>query len=188
MSVLKNICIDCGMCSDGTMYRWVGLREGDQLEPLSSAGAVFVARDAETLFQLPCPAFRGGCCSIYESRPKICRDYRCFLLRRYEAGDVSFEEARARITRTMALRDRVRSAMAAFVEPPASEALSGLYRLMAVKFDAMPDPVASRRERAEMLLDIAALRVVLAREFEPQASDSPATADPGGEIDRALGE
>jgi hypothetical protein len=88
----------------------------------------------------------------------------------------------------MALKGRVRSALTAFVEPPASEALSGLYRLMTAKLDAMPDPAASRRERAEMLLDIAALRVVLAREFEPQASDSPATADPGGEIDRTLGE
>ena len=150
-------------------------------------GAVFVTRDTETSFLLPCPAFRGGCCSIYETRPSICSEYRCFLLRRYEAGEVSFEEARATITKTMALRDRVRPALTAFAEPQATQALSGLYRLMMAKFDAMPDPAASRRDMADLLLDIAALRVVLAREFEPREADQPVTVDLSGEVDRILG-
>jgi len=188
MTVLPNICIDCGMCSDGTMYRFAAIKDGDVLGPLKAAGAVFVTNEAETSFLLPCPAFRGGCCSIYETRPTICSEYRCFLLRRYEAGEVSFEEAQALIIRTMALRDRVRPALTAFAEPQTSHALSGLYRLMLAKFEAMPDPAASRREKADLLLDIAGLRVVLAREFEPRASTDPVVADPRGEVDRTLGD
>ena len=188
MTVRKNICIDCGLCSDGTIFRYVPVREGDQLEPLKAAGAVFATMNDTPSFLLPCPAFRDGCCSIYESRPAICREYRCSLLRRYEAGEVSLEEARALIIRTMALRDRVRPALTACAKPETSEALSGLYRLMLAKFEAMPDPAASRREKADLLLDIAGLRVILAREFEPRAPDPPVTADLSGEVDRTLGD
>lgn len=180
------------------MFRYAAIKEGDVLGPLTAAGAEFVTKETETCFLLPCPAFRGGCCSIYETRPTICQEYRCRLLRRYEAGEVSFEEAQELISRTMALRDRVRPALIAIAEPQASEAFSGLYRLMHAKFDAMPDPVQARRDHAGLLLDIAALRVVLAREFEPRkatdpikaggAQPGPTTAHPGGEVDRTLGD
>ena len=188
MTVLQNICIDCGMCCDGTMFRYAGIQEGDQLEPLKAAGAVFVKREADTAFLLPCPAFRGGCCSIHGTRPAICGAYRCRLLRRYEAGEVSFEEAQALIIRTMDQRDRVRPTLTAFIDSPDSLALSGLYWRLEEKFDAMPDPARARREKAELLLDIAALRVVLAREFEPRACTDALTADPRGDVDRTLGD
>jgi hypothetical protein len=38
-------------------------------------------------------------------------EYRCFLLRRYEAGEISFEDAQALIRKTMAQRDRVLPAL-----------------------------------------------------------------------------
>lgn len=187
MSAPKNICIDCGLCSDGSIFRHGPIEEGDRLEPLKRAGAEFVTIEATPSFLQPCPAFTGGCCSIYENRPAACREYRCFLLRRYEAGKVSFEEARRLITRAITLRDRVRPALTAFVAPTGSQALSRLYRLMHQKFDAMPDPTAARREVADLLLDIGALRVVLAREFEASDSGSP-PADLTGTTDRALSE
>jgi Fe-S-cluster containining protein len=176
------------MCSDGTIYRYAAIKEGDVLGPLTAAGAEFVTTDRTTSFVLPCPAFKGGCCSIYQTRPSICSEYRCFLLRRYEAGEISFEEAQALIRKTMAQRDRVRPALTAIAEPKSSEALSGLYRLLFAKLDAMPDPAQARRDNAELLLDIAALRVLLSREFEPREPDEPAPADPDGKLDRALGD
>ena len=197
MTDLKNICLDCGMCSDGSMYRFVAIEDGDPLEPLRAAGASFVTHDGQMSFLLPCPAFRGGGCSIYEHRPTVCRNYQCFLLRRYQAGEVSFDEARSLIERTIGLRDRVRPALTAFVEPQESLALSGLYARLDEKLDAMPDPAAARLEMAELFLEIAALRVILAREFEPQPSADlvqvgaeprePTAAELSGKVDRALG-
>ena len=46
--------------------------------------------------------------------------------------------------------------------------LGELYRLMLAGLDAMPDHVTARREHAGLLLDVAALRVIPARDFEPR--------------------
>jgi len=154
------------------MYRTVEVGGDDRLELLESAGLMLSTRDEVTAFRQPCGVFDGRSCSVYLSRPTVCREYRCLLLRRFEAGEISYEEARALIARTIALRDRVRPALAALVAPEAEEALSGLYRRMTARFEAAPDPAAARREHAALLLDVAALRVLLSREFEPRDSKS----------------
>jgi Fe-S-cluster containining protein len=172
MTVAANICINCGLCSDGTIFRFVPLRPGESPDALTIAGVAVSAVDDRAAFLLPCAAFRGGCCSIYENRPAVCREYRCSLLRRHEAGEVSFEEARSVIERTKVLRDEVRSALEAALEPVRPQWLTGLYRLLMARFDAAADPAAARRENAALLLDFASLRIVLAREFESETPDA----------------
>jgi hypothetical protein len=93
-------------------------------------------------------------------------------LRRHEAGAVSREDALALIGRTIAMRDRVRSGLAAYLGTEDRLPLDGLYRLSMAKFDAEPDPAATRREHSDLLMTVAALRVILAREFEPRDSKS----------------
>ena len=154
------------------MYRTVEVGGDDRLELLETAGLVLSTRDDRTAFRQPCGAFDGCGCSVYASRPAVCREYRCLLLRRFEAGEVSDGDARSLISRTIALRDRVRPALTALVAPEALEPLSGLYRLMTAKLDAAPEPATARREHADLLLDVAALRVLLSREFEPRDSKS----------------
>ncbi len=169
---MTSICVGCGMCCDGTMYRTVEVGEGDQRDLLETAGLAFTIKDDAACFQQPCPAFGGGRCSIYEGRPAVCRDYRCLLLRRLEAGEVPHDEASALIAQTTVLRDRVRSGLTAYVDTQELLSLDGIYRLMLAKFDAQPDPAAARRDRGELLLEVVALRVLLAREFEARDSKS----------------
>lgn len=83
------------------------------------------------------------------------------MYRSVEAGEVSHDDAVGLIAKTTALGQRVRSSLAAYVDTPKR-----------LSFDAMPDPAAGRRDHAELLLDIVALRVVLTREFEPRDSKS----------------
>ena len=169
---MTSICVGCGMCCDGAMYKNVEVGEGDQRELLATAGLVLAIKDDATRFTQPCPAFVGGCCSIYEARPDVCRNYRCLLLRRHEAGEASYDDAAALIAKTTAQRDRVRSGLAAYLDTRERLSLDGMYRLMLAKLDAQPDPAAARRERADLLLEVVALRVILAREFEPRDSKS----------------
>ena len=154
------------------MYRTVDVDGNDRIELLETAGLVFFTQDDVTSFRQPCSAFGRGCCSVYEGRPSACRDYRCLLLRRHEAGEVSRDDARSLIARTIALRNRVRDGLTAYAGTNASESLDGLYRLMMAKFEAQSDPAAARREHSDLLLTVVALRVILAREFEPRDSKS----------------
>ncbi len=169
---MDGICVGCGMCCDGTMYRTVDVGADDRIELLEAAGLVFSTRDEVTSFRQPCSAFGGGCCSVYDGRPSVCRGYRCLLLRRHEAGEVSGDDALSLIARTIAMRDRVRSGLTAYVGADDPKTLDGLYRLTMAKFEAQPDPAAARKEHSDLLLTVVALRVILAREFEPRDSKS----------------
>jgi uncharacterized protein len=180
-ALVTSICVGCGMCCDGTMYGTVTVGEDDQRPALAAAGPVITTKEGASSFLLPCPVFRAGCCSIYGDRPAVCRGYRCLLLRRHDAGDISRGDAQTLIGRVLALRDRVRASLTAYVEPDELLTLDDLYRLMLAKSEAEPDRAAALRERGELLLEFVALRRILAREFEPHDSTShrPPEARPG---------
>lgn len=131
---------------------------------LQAAGASFAYGTSS--FPQPCWAATSGGCSIYDSRPSACRNERCLLLRRCEAGDVSYEDARALITSTIALRDRVRPQMEHYLRSEMPEDLGNLYRQMVDKLESAADPPAERREHAQMLLDVGSLRRSLGDHFE----------------------
>ncbi len=75
----QSICIDCGLCCDGTMFHAIDLESSDDLDPLRIRGAVLISDGGSRRFQQPCPAFDGTCCSVYEARPSSCRSYVCGL-------------------------------------------------------------------------------------------------------------
>lgn len=104
----------------------------------------------------------------------MCRWYRCLLLRRLEGGEIPERDARALIAKTTALRDRVRSGLTRVLDARDRASLGELYRRLLAKLDDAPDPAAARRELSDLLLDVVALRVVLAREFEPRDAASHA--------------
>ncbi|MFC3096336.1 YkgJ family cysteine cluster protein [Alteraurantiacibacter palmitatis] len=98
------LCLSCGMCCDNTMFgrvivsRWEAAR-------LSRKGVVIDHYDdGERSFAQPCPRFADGCCGIYTSRPHTCRAYVCETVHALRAGDISAEDAQARVDTTLAAR------------------------------------------------------------------------------------
>ncbi len=169
---MTGICVGCGLCCDGTMYLAVHLRPGDRRESLTAAGFVLTTRNDVVQFPQPCCASRAGACRIYDGRPAACRTYRCRLLRRYEAGEVTHDDASALIVLATDLRDRVRAGISAYADTREPLSLGGLYRVMLKKLEAESNRAAARRAHAELLFDVVSLRVILARDFEPQDSQS----------------
>ena len=51
---VDSICVGCGMCCDGTMYRTVDVGGDDRLELLESAGLIFSTEGGVTSFRQPC--------------------------------------------------------------------------------------------------------------------------------------
>jgi hypothetical protein len=93
----------------------VPLAAADAPAPLQ-AGGIQVHTDAdETFFMQPCDAHRNGCCHVYDNRPATCQKYRCELLKKYESGDVSWDDATERIARARALRETLTAELARVV-------------------------------------------------------------------------
>lgn len=99
-------CVGCGLCCDGTLFSWTRVKDNEE-EPLTTAGLT-VERDSEKrFFNQPCGFAQNGQCAIYAGRPTTCRVYRCKLLKGYESGAISREEALQTIGEALDLRSKV---------------------------------------------------------------------------------
>ncbi len=79
------LCLSCGLCCSGPFFGFVELQPGDDAIALGALLPLERKGD-KIIFKLPCAAQRGACCSIYDRRPRICRGYRCRVLRHVEAN------------------------------------------------------------------------------------------------------
>lgn len=116
---MSDLCTECGLCCDGTLFDSVELYTADDVNALSSLSAVFVQRPDSVRVQQPCPALADRCCSVYDSRPATCRSFECDVLRAHDRGDLSLDAARQLIARAVQLSAQVRPPMEALVAPPA---------------------------------------------------------------------
>lgn len=104
------LCTSCGLCCDGTIYDNLRLEPGESAE-FGTSDRVQESAEGEML-QLPCPLLSGTCCTIYASRPAICRKYRCAQLRAVEDGALPFDAALDNVARAKSLVAEVRRYLA----------------------------------------------------------------------------
>lgn len=93
------LCTRCGFCCDGSLFGHVPIGD-DEAERLP-APLVAVPREGKKTrlaFVQPCAAFVATC-TVYGERPKICRTYRCELLKAVEDGEQTYETAHAIVAR-----------------------------------------------------------------------------------------
>jgi len=162
---MDNICLDCALCCDGTLFTSVPVAATDDREPLAAMRLMKV--EDRTTFRLPCPAVANGCCSIYDRRPAICREVSCLLRLRYDAGLVSFDEARSHIAEGKELRDRIRPELERFFGSPGPHAVAELFKELNAEVDGRPSALRARPEHADLLLDVTTLRLLIRRHFDP---------------------
>jgi hypothetical protein len=88
----NDLCLDCGLCCDGTIFEWVRLGP-EEVAAASANGLEPEFKKEGPQFAQPCRQF-GGVCRIYAVRPTKCREFRCLLLERVEAGAIDLADAR----------------------------------------------------------------------------------------------
>lgn len=92
-----SLCLSCGLCCDGTLFDHAPVT-AEEAERLRGT-RVILGTDSEKkpVLRQPCGALNGKCCTVYDSRPKTCRSFRCLVLRAVEDGSLSLDEGKARI-------------------------------------------------------------------------------------------
>jgi Fe-S-cluster containining protein len=152
----QSICINCGLCCDGTMFHAVDVDESDDLVPLRAKGALLISDAESRRFAQPCPAFDGTCCSVYEARPSSCRSYVCGLLDSVINGGTSLTAARRSIERAKMLADIVGDALEPIPESNVihlgRHGLSTYLGIMKNQYE--PDRLAAAFPEAAQLIDI----------------------------------
>jgi len=67
----------------------------------------FESREEEASFGLPCKLYKDGRCSVYAGRLEACKRYRCQLLQRLTAGEISLEESKAAVLKIKSLMNSI---------------------------------------------------------------------------------
>lgn len=98
----QTICTSCGLCCDGTLFVCANLRKEDSAENLNTAGIVAVQGPERRFFRLPCHHLNNRHCQIYRRwRPAICGRFKCKILLRLYAGELTFEQGIEIVRKTL---------------------------------------------------------------------------------------
>ena len=108
-SGIDQLCPNCGLCCDSTLFADVELRAGDDARRLTRLGLdLFQKSKTKIAFAQSCACFDGKLCRIYADRPKRCRLFECGLLKRVQAGELRAEAALKIIAKTKRHTETVR--------------------------------------------------------------------------------
>ncbi|MCX5784511.1 MAG: hypothetical protein NTX59_02370 [Elusimicrobia bacterium] len=105
-----NICIECGLCCDGTLFPKAIIKNNDDPAFLKEMEVESFSEGGKRYFRLPCRGQKGKLCALYsdERRYEICKTFRCRLLRQYAAGEISYDSSIAVIKEALSLGLRVK--------------------------------------------------------------------------------
>ncbi|NCC31596.1 MAG: YkgJ family cysteine cluster protein [Chloroflexia bacterium] len=181
----QRLCVQCGLCCDGTLFEWGRILADDDLDRLEVDGFILIATAQGTGFAQPCPHHQNGLCAVYQQgRPQVCRTFRCALLRRVEAGELAWAEAQARIERTVALVERIQAQLPA---PGDSERTSLKQRLASWQAAQTAAGVDVQRTFPRLLLDFVSLQHLLDQHFRLKPKQASADEMSAPDNERFIG-
>ena len=110
---INQLCLACGLCCNGVLFRDVELQDGDDLKTLQKLGlTIRPSRSASRTprFAQPCAALcSDNRCRIYEERPRRCRDFDCGVLKGVIHGELEVDDALRLIRRALRHANRIKS-------------------------------------------------------------------------------
>jgi Fe-S-cluster containining protein len=166
MNGIEQLCPNCGLCCDSTLFADVVLRAGDDAKRLAKLGWSLEKKGRGKLaFAQPCACFGGKLCTIYDDRPKRCRTFECGLLKRVGADEMNAGAALKKISEAKILVKKVRELLCSLGQNDERLALTKRY---SQAMSAPVDLAASENDseqRGELMLAVNDLMRTLQRDF-----------------------
>ena len=180
----ESLCLQCGLCCDGTLFRDVELQPADDPVALTAAGIPlerFRRQDhgqtiAGRRFRQPCTALGSDChCQVYAGRPQHCRGFDCALLQSFKAGSLEPKMALKTIRQTRQRADQVRRLLTELGDTHHELSLTKRFQRMQreVFKDGLPthqDPELAAERFGELVAAVGELQLALRLAFYPDAA------------------
>jgi hypothetical protein len=171
------------------IFMRVRLNAADKTAPLQVAGIniqqkeILPSKEIRKSFRLPCEAFRNNCCQVYIDRPGSCRKFKCELLKKFERGAVSWEDAREKIVSVQRLREILQEEILKTSPEYNNVSIPALAKLLPTHEELRTDAALSKKW-GNLLMYLSALREQIASDFypPPQNSDSARGEAETGEL------
>lgn len=155
---LHGLCLDCGMCCDGTLFECVEVAPSEQ--PAFHSLPLIRVGD-EVAVPLPCPKHDNRRCTVYEARPSRCKKFTCKLYDGVAAGRWPVVSAQQRIAEARQLI----SAIEGQLGWESGRFSTTRFRTWAADYSG-GEP-AARRAFPQAFLKYGLLRVLMERHFIP---------------------
>ncbi|MBW8865475.1 MAG: YkgJ family cysteine cluster protein [Verrucomicrobia bacterium] len=165
MNGIEQLCPNCGLCCDSTLFADVELRAGDDAARLKKLGLTLEKkRKSKIAFAQPCACFDGKLCKIYADRPKRCGLFECGLLKRVEADEMTANAALKKISKAKEQAEKVRELLRSLGQRDERMALTHRYsEVMSAPMDFSVEGEAEKR--GELMMTVNDLMTVLQRDF-----------------------
>jgi uncharacterized protein len=128
-SIPDTLCLACGLCCNGVLFKDVELQTGDNAARLLAAGLPIKpprsGSRGKTKFPQPCAALCGdNRCRIYAERPARCRQFECLLFQSVARGEVEISSALRTVRTAHRRAEKVRGLLRELGEENETLALS----------------------------------------------------------------
>jgi len=176
-SVSQQLCLHCGLCCNGVLFKDVELQPGDDPIGLAALGLPLQNGKAKSQnlkigFPQPCVALcSGNRCRIYAGRPSRCRQFECSLFKAVHAGKVKTTVALRTIRNARRRADRVRQLLDELGDGEAHIALSIRFKRMTRRLESAVPDEATADLYGQLTLAMHDLNALLRREFYPDPAD-----------------
>ena len=170
-TVTDQLCLACGLCCSGVLFKDVKLERSEKREMLRAAGISLRSepRGGAALPQ-PCPALcADNRCRIYEDRPNRCRAFECALFKAVAAEDVTPAAALKTIRAARRQVDKVRRLLVRTGDADEGLALSLRFRRVQRRFEQAHHDQEATDAFGELTRAMHALNVILSATFYPGA-------------------
>jgi hypothetical protein len=187
VSSSQSLCLQCGLCCDGTIFSTVQLKPHDELAPLKAAGANIFWENGANVFKLPCAAYQKCTCTVYANRPQDCREYKCQLLKRFERDEITEAAALEIIKKALSLKDELNAlALAASTSIQSKEGLSITNKMLSIKREVETSALAGsaqsknkallmkKKDYAQLFLKFGVLQVYVDKFFRNRLGQATA--------------
>ena len=162
------LCLTCGMCCNGVLFRDVELQPGDDAKKLETLGLPLERLKTKSRFPQPCAALGGDCrCRIYDQRPQRCRQFDCALLQSAVAEKISVPSALSIIQQAHRRAEKVRRFLRALGDHDEHIALSLRFKRTRRRIESNEIDSDTAEAFGELTLAVHSLNVLLSQKFYP---------------------
>ena len=165
------LCLNCGLCCNGVLFKDVELQPGDDSAQLAALGLPLKARKSKTAFAQPCHALDGCACRIYSDRPTRCRQFDCALLLAARQGEIEIPEALRVIRDAWRRAAKVTGLLRQLGDANEELALSLRFQRAKKRFEQNPGDETATEVFGELTLAVHDLNLLLQRSFYPLPGD-----------------
>lgn len=151
---LSDICTQCGMCCDGTLFNHAKIIDDADAQNVESLGLAIVTKaEQKRYFPQPCACFK-TCCTVYERRPKVCISFYCAPLKKVRNNEMELKDAQKDIQTAL----HIRAELQALIDNHDTFATYTISQLLKA---CKPQPTEVLRQNPAILIKTIALTVAL---------------------------